>query len=282
MDNLAIEGPNFEDSCFSKNGDKTIGEAKYVTSKKHWTPRSLFYEGEKMGPLLQLWNRWSCKENLVLFSPIPESKKKNILSKLTIPNEIKSELVQHVKEVFPNLRDLDSFLDGGADLVLKSTRFVQISFDNLVPLAIELADTYRVNSNKDRVSRLLTFFSSDAYEPGRWISLESMLAILAEDREKPILTGQELTFKDILENRLADKVYFSLIWPKSVKDCSKFAFGENGLSQEEAVLDTIRKLHENNYVKEIRAGNHIQINTLANLRVLQKKHHRTVQNISQA
>ena len=257
IEELSIEGPNFEDSCFKKDQAITIGEAKYITSKKNWTPRSLFYEGTKIGPLLQLWNRWTGEENLILFSPIPSSNNESLISRPTIPEEIKPNLLEHVRTTFPKIRDIDSFLDGGADLILKNTRFIQMSLDTLIPLIIEWSDHLGVKSNKNQVSRLLTHFSSDTYEPGNWISLEGILTILAEDKNTPILVKDRLTYTDLLNNRLADKVYFSLIWPKSIQDCSLMVFGDDGPSHEKEIEDTISKLCQNNFVQEIESGDEI-------------------------
>ena len=68
FDSMSLEGSNYEDSIFFRGAERAaIGESK-TSSRNHWTARALFYSGNKRGPLLQLWERWSGNEELVLFS----------------------------------------------------------------------------------------------------------------------------------------------------------------------------------------------------------------------
>lgn len=69
-DELIVDIPRGEDSIFFR-GQKIIavGEAKNV-SKSHWTLKSLFHSGSKIGPVLQLWIRRKGGAESVLFSTV--------------------------------------------------------------------------------------------------------------------------------------------------------------------------------------------------------------------
>jgi hypothetical protein len=252
VDELSIEGQNYEDCCFKKNGEKTIGEAKYIKSKKHWTSKSLFYNGNRPGPLTQLWNRWSGNEELILFSPIPSRKNMSIISPPTIPRDEREEILEHIRTKIKGVRDLNAFLDYGVDKVLEVTHFVEMTFEHLFQIIIDWAEFYKVRTDKTRVSRLLTYLSSESYTPGHWISRESILTILAKEEST---VAAEFTHEFLSGNKIADRVHFSLLWPRTTLGCARHVFGADGDANIEAVKYTIDGLREIDFVRKVEGAN---------------------------
>ena len=70
-DSFIFEGKDKEDCLFYK-GNKciAIGESKDVSQDK-WTLRSLFYHGDRYGPITQLLLRKTSNEKLIFFSNKP-------------------------------------------------------------------------------------------------------------------------------------------------------------------------------------------------------------------
>lgn len=71
-DELIVDIPRGEDSLFySGQNVVAVGEAKNVSvSRNHWTLRSLFHSGSKIGPVLQLWIRKKERAKSVIFSTV--------------------------------------------------------------------------------------------------------------------------------------------------------------------------------------------------------------------
>ena len=253
---LAIEGPDFEDSLFEKGDTVTIGEAKYIKSRKNWTQQSLFYSGSKKGPLLQLWNRWTGLEKLILFSPISTTKRLRDLFRMS-----ESERVEFLKKMCSKVSGIKrkaELCKDGFDMLIAQTRVEPLRFEHLNQTIIDWAGFYGVKSNRERVSELASYFSSVSYNPGKWMSLESILAILAEERDTPLIIHREFNFEVLLSNRMADRLYFVLLWPRTSIEATKVAYGENSHAYFESVKHTISELLKAGFVKEVGA-NHDQI-----------------------
>ncbi len=249
VDMLAIEGPDFEDALFKKGDTVTIGEAKYIKSRKNWTRQSLFYSGSEIGPLMQLWNRWTGQEKLVLFSPISTKKSLRDLFRMSDPE--KEEFVKKVCSKVSGIEREAEFCKGGFEQLIAQTRIEQLSFEHLNQTIIDWTEFYGVKSNRERVSSLLSYFSSDSYNPGKWMSLESILTILAEERDTPLIIQREFNFEVLLSNRMADRLYFVLLWPRTVIEATKVAYGMKFSAYLESTELTISELVKAGFVKEV-------------------------------
>ena len=180
-DSLSFEGSNYEDSIFFKDRQReVIGESKSI-SRKHWTARALFYEGNKRGPLLQLWERWTGKEKLVLFSSAQLDSSIDRDGWIDIPDNQLEDIIDNISSKVSaqelSLRNPTSFDLQTVKDFLSRTEFKYYQFDKIEDIVIREGSSIG-NINKEGIDRFLGYINSSLYRPGERIPFNQVCALL--------------------------------------------------------------------------------------------------------
>ncbi len=204
LSSFALEGPNYEDSAFKrKNEIVCIGEAKYFKSKKNWTSNALFFNNGK-GPLIQLWNRDSEYETLILFSFSDLSKEIKNFDKISIPQDQLEVIFQKMKGNPKVNRKKKLTLQNLSEFIEK-IRVKTSTINRLEDLIIESLRAQNIKSNREKLRYFEGFINSDDYTPGDFISRDNLFRRLKQQN------GSDKSGKNLLLKRIFREYYNSVI-----------------------------------------------------------------------
>ncbi len=189
-DELVVEGMNHEDSIFYKDGVvKVIGEAKHE-NRKNWTDEALFHTGKKIGPIIQLWKRWSGKEDLVFFSSAPTSCTVSLGRIKIQPSRLK-ELVDKTT-VFLKGEDKTNYSLDGVDGLLNRLLFVHTPHNLVTSEITKWCRKEGLTLVNGGVEKVISLFQDETYFKGKRISRSEIIQALTEEQVKRKKPSREL------------------------------------------------------------------------------------------
>ncbi len=184
FDEFSIEGTDFEDSLFYKNGKlKCISEAKCYESRGQWNFSMLISDRKPKGPLFQLLCREKSLEveSLIFFSNIPLSRK--LMQNNAI--RLKEEEIKKIEEIANKNSNVERFKHLNSFDVhsfIQKLEFHKLDLNSIEEVIVEVVKNKGITTSIERLRDFTGYINSALYSAGERISRVYLMQQLFEKK----------------------------------------------------------------------------------------------------